>query len=284
MEFRGNDNNGKFNMSFMKKINNQKGVVLVMSVLIMSMLVIIGVTVGTIVLNQLKEAKGTDFSIMAYYAADSATESALYKLRKLEISPDELNINDNSGTFSNAASWTRNITGTQNYSTFLGVNDSMLLDLYDADINCGQVRCVDFVWDDIVDADEPDPDMEITFYSLDTTGGMQVLPARGNQDVYYFGIDNEDPKTARIANLASDICYTVRIKALKAAAHIEEIKTYSDVACDSTSRIGIPSYLTINSLGIYQDSRQRLNTLVFKKSPLSGIFEYALFSEEDIVK
>ncbi|MFC1613132.1 hypothetical protein ACFL23_02255 [Patescibacteria group bacterium] len=267
----------------MKKISSQKGAILVMAVLIMSMVVIIGITIGTIVLNQLKQAKQADSSIIAYYAADSASESALYKLRKLGITPTVLNATDNAGTFvGNGASWTRNISGTQNYSTFLGVNESMILDLYDADLNCGQVQCIDFVWDDVLDADEPDPNLELTFYSLDTSGGIEVLPSSGSQQIYYFGAGDENPNTARKTNLPSNICHTVRIKALANVAHIEEIKTYSDVAC--TVRIGIPSYLTINSLGTYKDSSQRLNTLVFKKSPLSGIFEYALFSEGDIVK
>lgn len=70
-------------------LNNKKiqsGSALLFSLLIMSGIVISGLTVGTIVVNELRQSRNLDQSIVAYYAAESGAEKALFAFRQPEVS------------------------------------------------------------------------------------------------------------------------------------------------------------------------------------------------------
>lgn len=266
----------------LNKFKNQKeGAILIMSMLILSCIVIIGIAIGTIVLNQLKQAKNFDFSALAYYAADSATEEALYDMRKQHLSAAVLNSTKASATLSNSAMWKREIASTTPYSTLLEQNRPIILNLYDSKVDCGQVRCVKFSWEDLsAPANVNHPDLEVTYYAWQVAGGnINVLPDKGVQELY--GSTAGFEAWERTRTLAADICYTVRVKAIDEKAKIT-IHTYKDAGC--TNHIGIPSYLTINALGTYKGTKQRLESFVVKEAPLNNIFEYALFSQDVIIK
>ena len=59
-------------------MNNQKGTTLYFAIIIMSILLAAVFSLGTVVLIQLRTIKGMGDSIIAYYAADSGIETALY--------------------------------------------------------------------------------------------------------------------------------------------------------------------------------------------------------------
>ncbi|MFH0853939.1 MAG: hypothetical protein V1891_00380 [bacterium] len=264
--------------------HNNKGSILVMSVLILSVILGVGISISSIVLNQLRQAKNLDFSIMAYYAADSATEDALYKIRKLKMDAIDLNENYSSGSFSNNAEWERNIASTTPYVGLLKKNRPVIINLYDSAEDCGAVRRVTYTWDDLTPG-ESDPDLEVTYYPWNVTAGMiKVLPNEGEQEIYRSPPGPPariGPWTATSSPLLADTCYTIRVKPLYDDANVT-IRTYSDLNCDK--HIGIPSFLTINSLGEFRGAKQRLNTVVLKDAPLSNIFEFVIFSEEPIKK
>jgi len=58
--------------------NNQKGTTLYFAIIIMSILLAAVFSLGTVVLIQLRTIRGMGDSIIAYYAADSGAETALY--------------------------------------------------------------------------------------------------------------------------------------------------------------------------------------------------------------
>lgn len=260
------------------------GSILVMSVLILSGILGVGISISTIVLNQLRQAKNLDFSIMAYYAADSATEDALYKIRKLGKNAKDLNESYTTGVFANGAQWERAVASTTPFTGLLRKNRPVILNLYDSTEDCGQARRVTYTWDDLTSG-ESDPDLEVTYYPWNVTGGMiKVLPDRGEQEIYRSPPEppvRPGPWTATSSPLLAYTCYTIRVKPLYDDANVT-IRTYSDLGCNN--HIGIPSFLTINALGEFRGAKQRLNTIVLKDAPLSNIFEFVLFSEEAIEK
>lgn len=279
----------------MAKLNNKNGSILVLSLLVLSGILIIGIAVGTIVLNQLKQAKNLDYAIIAYYAADSANENALYRLRKLDDSPQNLNDNFSSGTFtSNSAEWEREIASTTPYSALLRKNQPVVINLYDSDADCGLVKRVRYIWSDLTPQTNH-PNIEVTYYAWEVASGdINIMPGDGEQEQHRPNQENQvdpfaDPSnypgpwnaTNTLITLKDNTCYTIRVKALYDDAEIT-VKTYKDV--DATDHIGIPSFLTVNSLGKYKTAKQRIETMVLKDPPLSNIFEYVLFSEEEIKK
>ncbi|MFH0856872.1 MAG: pilus assembly PilX N-terminal domain-containing protein [bacterium] len=269
-----------------KFTKNKEGAILVMSLLVLSGMLVVAISMGVMVLNQLKQAKNTDYSVIAYYAADSAVEGALYKLRKLEFSADYLNMHYSSGTFQNTAEWQNNIASTTSYSALLRENRSLVVNLYDSETDCGLVKCTECIWNDLRGASGPD--LEVTFYPWQFTGSISVLPERGEQEYYRSVPANrvslasaEGPWHKYNSSLLANTCYTLRIKPLYDDADIT-LKAYSDEGC--TNQIGIASFLTIDALGKYQTSKQRIKTVVIKDAPLNNIFEFVLFSEEPIEK
>lgn len=270
-----------------KFVKNKDGAILLMSLLVLSSMLIAGISMATLTLNELKQSKSSDYSVIAYYAADSAIEGAIYKLRKLNLSADYLNTNYASGTFENSAAWENNIISTPAYNTLLRQNRSAVINLYDSEEDCGAVKCVECIWNDL-DAGESDPDIEATFYPWRFTGVINVLPGQGEQE-YYRSIPENRLNLSSIAgpwhkynfSLLDNTCYTLRLRPLYDDADVT-IKTYSDAGC--TAQMGIPSFLSIDALGKYETSKQRIKTVVSKDAPLSNIFEFVLFSEEPIIK
>ncbi|MFH1030733.1 MAG: L-threonylcarbamoyladenylate synthase [bacterium] len=269
---------------FHGKLKNNNGSILIMSILILSGILGIGLSISAIVLNQLRQAKNLDFSIIAYYAADSATEDALFKIRKLKWDALDLNEGYGSGVFSNNAEWERNIASTTPFVGLLRKNRPVVINLYDSSQDCGQVRRVTYTWDDSTPG-QSDPDLEVTYYPWNITGGMiNVLPEKGEQEIYRSPPEpplRSGPWTATSSPLLAYTCYTIRVKALYDDANVT-IRTYSDFDCNK--HIGIPSFLTINSLGEFHGAKQRLNTVILKDAPLSNVFEFVIFSEEPIEK
>lgn len=275
-----------------KFYHNKKGSLLIMSLLILSSLLIIGASVGTIVLNQLRQSRNTDFAIVSYYAADSAIEDVLYKIRKLGQSVGDLNSSDYQGDFNDDSSWTweRDIASTTPFFVFLKKNRPVVINLYDSKTDCGLVRRTRFHWRDPTPDDTTHPLLEVTYYAWNITGSLNLLYDEGDQEYYDSIADNlVNPSlpngpwhaTNTLISLMDDTCYTIRIKALYEDANLF-VRTYKDF--NAQELIGIPSYLTIESLGKYKTSKQRVKTIILKESPLSNLFEFVLFSEDPISK
>lgn len=74
------------------KNKNQKGQVLLISVLILFSTFALGVTIGGLVLFELKSSISTGESVKALYAAESGAECAIYKANKgISCSPSMTN-------------------------------------------------------------------------------------------------------------------------------------------------------------------------------------------------
>jgi len=85
--------------------NNQKGATaILLTVLILSVLLVIGMGVSTLVLNQIKTMRTVGFSVEALYAADAGAETCLYQVRKetaqgCDGSGSTADVLDNNATF-----------------------------------------------------------------------------------------------------------------------------------------------------------------------------------------
>lgn len=66
----------------MEKINTEKGVAILITVTIISVVMLIATLISNIVVTQLKLASDIADSITAIYAADSGVEYKLYQIRK----------------------------------------------------------------------------------------------------------------------------------------------------------------------------------------------------------
>lgn len=64
-------------------VNHQRGATaILLAVLILSMLLIIGLGVSTLIISQIKMSAQTGQSVQAFYAAEAGAERCLYEVRK----------------------------------------------------------------------------------------------------------------------------------------------------------------------------------------------------------
>jgi len=70
-------------------MNKNKGSVLYFSVMILTIILSIVLGMSAMLITQIKMIRGTEFSVMAFYLADSGIEEALYCLYKGGCSSDE---------------------------------------------------------------------------------------------------------------------------------------------------------------------------------------------------
>lgn len=88
--------------------NSQKGFTLYFAIIMMSILLAAVFSIGSVVLLQIKTIKGMGDSIIAYYAADTGAEKALFE-GKFIIPPDDTKY---SATLNNNASYEATILAT----------------------------------------------------------------------------------------------------------------------------------------------------------------------------
>ena len=66
-------------------MNNQKGISLLLVVLISSVILAIGLGISSVIIQQTKMMENIGYSVIAFYAADTGIEAALYDLYRSEI-------------------------------------------------------------------------------------------------------------------------------------------------------------------------------------------------------
>ena len=102
-------------------LGDNKGTILLLSLLIMSGVLIVGASLGTISLLSLRQARIIDDSITAFAAAESGAEQTLYQIRRAatDISSLVTNDQDDSSTqfsglpMGNKSKWKRTIATTE---------------------------------------------------------------------------------------------------------------------------------------------------------------------------
>ncbi len=81
-----------------------KGVLVLLSLVILSIIVTAGLVLGTIIVRDVRQSSISDKGVTALYASETAAEESIYHVFKLGEDPLTLT---SSGTLSNGASWTR---------------------------------------------------------------------------------------------------------------------------------------------------------------------------------
>lgn len=271
----------------------QRGTVLLMALLIMSGVLITAATLGTISVLTLRQGRLIDDSIGAFAAAESGAEQSLYQLRRLGNSTADLTghpSHDSSAVYSgppltNGGSWRRAVSSGEsviyasipkdkNYELTLWDPDdplapagieSLKLDWSD---DCGgtsalEVMAVD--WDPAVGGSGPFS-ADVAFHGTGPT--LTFLHESGGV------IDN-----AFLAGRA----YRVRFRAKNCDVSDLGVTAWSGDDAGGAS-VSLPSRLAVSSTGGFGTARQAVEFRLPRLAPLSGAFDYAIFSQCSIVK
>lgn len=288
------------------KIKNQKGVILVLALIIMSVLLATAIGFAVVVIGDIKQAKAVDNSVLAYYGADAGMERSLYVLRRdeqIEYLGDRStnntlvnffhNINGGPAeiALANGANWSI-IGSSDSEATFVRqrLYNGQSLKIYFLGRESGNpAERVDVYWRQGAASTAK---MQVIFTQLKpqfTTDGTLVYytdkneveisdsVTTGSDFSYEFGDKNIEGNSFK-----SD--YLMEIRALGSGNdYIDQITIRAFDVNSQLINNGITN-LTLKSVGNFGGFEQSIIAHLPPRDPVSGLLGFVLFSEEDITK
>ncbi|MBD3251015.1 hypothetical protein GF380_00850, partial [Candidatus Uhrbacteria bacterium] len=249
----------------------KQGNILPLSLVIMTTILIAGISLGIIVLAGLRRASDLDDSMVAYYAADAGIEKQLYEVRKRDTDVGDLQTLGE--TFSNQAEWEAASSGfivTQSKQFFnVDEGDFQFVDLFDPDFlgSAAGIARVDWEWTPATTACE----VELGIAEWDiSTGVPQTFQLV--RKINGSGQQALDPARA----------YRLRFRPRKCDVDTLEVRVYS--ASDPTNPADFPGDITLGSEGTFDRATQAISVTMPRLDILSGVFSYVIFSECTLVK
>lgn len=267
---------------------NHQGTILLLALLILTGILVTASIIATIVLQQMRMSRNIDQAIFAFYAAEAGAERGLYLLRQGAGSFSDVMV---PGTLGNGARFDANNSETKASETMisnLGIekNQSFQIDLYDPDNFVAGSGISSIV---ITESGGGSGWAEVSWISWDPGGAWNVpgawsIGGRGQaarattQLLSPSSLDS-----GAVVDFGNTLARRVRIKALYENLADVTITAHSG-AGGGGSQVDIPGRIVIKSVGEYQNSNQALKVAFPRESPLYGLYDYVIFSEESLVK
>lgn len=287
-----------------KHNTDSRGSVLIMTLIITSGMLMIGLEFSAFVANAIRASRNSDRALVSRYAAESALESGMYELRKA----GSTTLINGTGTVQTssigATQWTykndanqldpaKFDTSIKAFYKALAVKDSVTqFGLYTATDTGTEaipgLKTMEISWDGVsaCASDGQSPGIEVSM--LAWTGGASVNWA--SADMQKVFIQDVDPtkKTATIdfstipdtQNQGSTKPLVVRVKPYFCDLSGVRIS----LADANNAVVPIPNYYLLNPLGTTGPVQQSLQAIIPAQGSISDIFDFALFSDEQINK
>lgn len=271
-------------------MNDKRGAILVIALLILALLLAAGVAVSGLLLRALRATQQSGDGFQAWYGATSASTYALAELRH-----DRSRTTDLNGLIVPSAPGTEaTLTVTEQdraNAAFIKRNTSFPVDLFLAadDISGSPVTRIRITgrgdagaWVEVRWAGWTSAGgrwvsnaTEVVFAAAELEGGGRTIDLR--QGVQFmreeFAGENFVPNAWR-----------VQILALYGDLHDISVTAISDVGAVPNAEVPIPAHLSVRSAGSFRKARQNVVVSFPLTTALSDIFNFVLFSEEQLVK
>ncbi|MCD4705349.1 hypothetical protein K8R66_04725 [bacterium] len=270
---------------------NKNGSVLLLSLLILSTLLSSVLYVNTISTRQIIRSISTDNAIVAFYGADSGNDQAIYYIRKTEI-----DINDLANEFEFEDSdilLSREITD-EIYGVSIGLNKDQFfqIDMFDRE-DLGYNSKISYLELDWQDNCAGNSYIELTVNERDSnfninwgTGVNQshIKKSLLNEPPYNM-VNGNEINSIGGSSLIAGRSYQFRIRSLYCDLYNVNLKAYSF----DGKLIPFKNIYNIKTLAEHpresnKSNKQALSVNLKKYHPLSGLFDYVIFSEKSIVK
>lgn len=254
----------------------KRGAILLLAVLIMSTVVAASVGMSSLILNSLTQTRIIDAAIASYYAAETGIEDGMYAARRLDQTPASVSTAVFAGGGTSGAKWTRTVTDREDAIYMTLLRDSFVeLALYDPVTGTGTANI-----------GRIDVNMAPATPWTDHCGGSSVLVAS------VIGWDT----SANAANIVQN-SYTggfasfsipnpaalnrVRLRAQGCDIEGLQVRGYD---ASTSALTPLPGRIKIDSRGTYAGVEQRLTATLPRQTPLSGVYDFVIFSECSLVK
>lgn len=264
-------------------LRNKKGSVLIMSLIIMTGLLLVAMEFAVIVVSSIRQARNIDVSLIAFHAAESGAESALFQVRKKNLTTLDRETG-NAGV----ASW--DATMPDNFSpevpavtrAHLAKNETLEFALYKDDGKTApNIQSMKITWTgQQCSAGEP----WIDFARAPWTGGGSTFVWPTNPIQHFVKTPTAPGANEIITNAFTADPSIVRIKALYCDLDGVSVTFYSAPDAPLASQVPVPNYFSIRPVGSIADIKQAVKISLPRKAPLSGLYDYVLFSEDVVDK
>lgn len=267
-------------------IVDQKGSILLFSLIILSVLLASGLVLSSIILRSLKSTQQTRNGFQAWYAATSGVEYALSSLRHNRAIPDDLDGEEieleANARFSLSLSKQEQVEMGR-----IKKNNSAYVDIFNPneELEGTEIRRLRLMgegeagtwvevrwvgWTD--DGAWVRNNSEVIFSAAELGGQGRVVDL-----THGLGFIDEDIPAG---GLFEPRAWRVQIIALY--GDIERLEVTGEN--QNGDQVDIPAHLQVRSLGSFRDSRQTVTAAFPFQTPLSDIFNFVLFSEERVIK
>jgi hypothetical protein len=257
----------------------RRGSTLLMALLIMTTMLAVGLSVGQIIFLEINLVKSNNETIVATYAAESALEQGAYRVR---VYADTLPMLAGSKVLSNNASWTRTASSTVGSLVLRPLPKDLTrgFDLYDPESGGAGGREAVSITVASCDGSEW---IELGYQSFDPSslalGTFKKIrypcPAGTNQVIY-----NNDPQTALAYRL-----YVRYVQGNSASLSRVDVTACTNDNCTGGGNVvSLPGFVDVTALGSFRNSTRTMDLIMPRLSPITGIFDYGIFSECSINK
>ncbi|KPJ85498.1 hypothetical protein AMJ57_02855 [Parcubacteria bacterium SG8_24] len=246
-----------------------RGAVLLLSLLVMFSVIIAAAGLSSLILRSLQQTRTIDNAMLAFYAAETAVEEALYYARESgELPPSHSDLQ----MLSNGSGWSRQVSGTELALTPVIPQDTVYeVALYDPDQEtvATDITTIEMDWtDDCGDCSV------LTATLVGWLPGGSLLWEPNAATYNYIG------GSASLPLGPSNRLYKLRLRAQRADIQMNYIKAYDG----GGALVPLPGRIKIDAIGEYSDVRQQLSVTLPRRAPLAGIYEFVIFSECSLVK
>ncbi|MBU1039448.1 hypothetical protein KKC17_04485 [Patescibacteria group bacterium] len=266
------------------KNNQPAGMVLLLSLLVLAGVLVTSLTVGSLVLRQLRVSVVSDQSQAAYYAAESGLEQGLYLWRLEQKKGADLVVSQSSSVVlaGNQATWWRSSVLSESSEIItLKKNDSRQIDLFNPEDSLDsavKAQSIKLSWDNNVNSC---PGAGSEWLEVGWSAWLGAATLDYDVERRYF---SSSQASGVVINLdPSFVNYRLRLRAL-----------YSDV-CDLTVQafrqpngVGeiyeLPGRVIVTSVGRLANTQQSLSVTLPALPPQAAVFDYAIFSQCSIFK
>lgn len=284
------------------KLRNQmSGSVLVMTIIVASGIMIVSAEFALFVVGAIRQARTIDHATIALYAAESGAESGLFQIRQEKRDRLRKDTSEASDGLPVGMKWTlKNEGSTVRFrnsvdkleKSLLKKNETIELALYKQGQQglegISQIESLKATWEkeeNCGDVEGQRPWFEISVIEWD--GGLVDWSSAQLKKVFLEPTADEKQVILDFSQVrqtqGTDRPLLVRAKALFCDVGGATITLHSDVGGTSAPR-EIPNYFFLAPEGIFSAISQRGNVIFPAKESSLGLFDFTVFSEEQITK
>ncbi len=282
-------------------VNNQQqfkdnqGVVLLITLMILTVMMVSVLALAQVIVGEVKSIRYADNAIVSFYSAESGMEKALYELKQARAADDYTDFTalastnhdvsfyaDQSFTYG-AIELDNEIFTAEDLTTSTFAYVDLIEPGADLSLIANQYNCYELDWriDNCFPSHASDR-LEITFTSLDQ--GFAYSTTTKHTAVCNCVFGSNSCQTFSGSDIDQNKFYRFSFRPLDNNVASTTFQAYKDAVSCPTSPSVIPGEASITVTGNYHSSFHTITATLPVHSPISDIFSYVIFSEQEILK